>query len=38
MKMTRSDLIAASKPKPEGGSGIAQQFWDWCEQQARPHT
>jgi retinol dehydrogenase-12 len=37
MDMTRKDLIAATKPESEGGSGIAQQFWDWNEAQIKPY-
>ena len=33
----RGDMIAAEKPKEEGGTGIAQQFWDWCEQECKQY-
>ncbi|KAI0412979.1 hypothetical protein F5X98DRAFT_353387 [Xylaria grammica] len=32
----RKDLKEATKTKEEGGSGIAQEFWEWNEQQVRP--
>lgn len=32
----RQDLIEASKPKPEGGVGVAKAFWDWTEEQIKP--
>ncbi|KAH8177886.1 short chain dehydrogenase domain-containing protein [Sarocladium implicatum] len=28
----REDLLESLKPKDEGGSGIAADFWDWCEE------
>jgi retinol dehydrogenase-12 len=32
----REDLFAASKAVAEGGTGIAQKFWQWNEEQIRP--
>ncbi|KAI5458270.1 hypothetical protein BGZ63DRAFT_61015 [Mariannaea sp. PMI_226] len=32
----RKDLEKATKPI-EGGTSIAQQFWDWCEEQVKPY-
>lgn len=31
----RSDLVAASKSKAEGGTGIAESFWEWNEEQVK---
>ena len=33
----RPDLVAAGKSKEDGGSGIAEEFWVWCEQQVREY-
>jgi len=33
----RSDLVEASKSKAEGGTGIAEQFWDWNEEQVKSY-
>jgi retinol dehydrogenase-12 len=33
----RKDLKEASVPKAEGGSGTAEQFWDWNEDQVRSY-
>lgn len=29
----RKDLLEGSKPEEEGGTGIAQKFWKWSEEQ-----
>lgn len=34
----RKDIDEARKLQAEGGSGIAEQFWDWCEQQVTAYT
>ncbi|KAI1459609.1 NAD(P)-binding protein [Annulohypoxylon moriforme] len=35
----RADLDAASKPTSEsGGTGIAERFWEWSEEQIRPYV
>jgi retinol dehydrogenase 12 len=26
-----------AKPKSEGGLGVAQEFWDWTEEQIKPY-
>ncbi|EGU78895.1 hypothetical protein FOXB_10587 [Fusarium oxysporum f. sp. conglutinans Fo5176] len=31
----RKDLVQSLKTKEDGGSGIAADFWDWCDQQTR---
>ena len=31
----RDDLLKSMKPKDEGGSGIAAEFWSWCEEQTK---
>jgi retinol dehydrogenase-12 len=33
----RKDLLAASKTEAEGGTGVAQKFWEWNEEQIRPY-
>ena len=37
MKMDRKDLGNATKCKAEGGTGIAEQFWEWNEKQIKPY-
>ncbi|KAL7935409.1 short-chain dehydrogenase [Trichoderma chlorosporum] len=32
----RRDLVEGSKSKTEGGTGIAERFWDWSEEQVKP--
>lgn len=34
----RKDLLAASKTASEGGSGIAERFWNWTEEQIKPYV
>ncbi|KAI1012029.1 hypothetical protein LB503_004352 [Fusarium chuoi] len=31
----RKDLVQSLKTKEDGGSGIAADFWDWCDQQTK---
>ncbi|CZR69375.1 related to Oxidoreductase, short-chain dehydrogenase [Phialocephala subalpina] len=31
----RADLLAATKSKTEGGSGVGQKFWEWTEDQVK---
>ncbi|KAK7519420.1 uncharacterized protein IWZ02DRAFT_292351 [Phyllosticta citriasiana] len=33
----RSQLLEAIKSKKDGGMGVAEQFWDWCDQQVKAH-
>lgn len=33
----RSDLLQGSKPESEGGSGIAEKWWEWTEEQVKPY-
>ncbi|TLS30649.1 hypothetical protein PpBr36_02758 [Pyricularia pennisetigena] len=33
----RDDLEKATKPESEGGSGIAQKFWEWTEKQVQQY-
>ncbi|KAI1413036.1 short-chain dehydrogenase [Hypoxylon sp. FL1857] len=33
----RKDLIQGSRPQSEGGSGIAEKFWEWTEEQVKPY-
>ncbi|PNP42054.1 hypothetical protein THARTR1_11201 [Trichoderma harzianum] len=32
----RPDLVEGSKSEDEGGTGIAERFWDWSEEQVNP--
>ncbi|KAF2121599.1 hypothetical protein BDV96DRAFT_668326 [Lophiotrema nucula] len=32
----RNDILASLKAKEEGGTGVAAEFWDWCEEQTKP--
>lgn len=34
----RPDLVQGSKSKAEGGTGIAEKFWEWSEEQVKPYT
>lgn len=31
----RKDLVAASKSEAEGGTGNAEKWWDWNEEQVK---
>lgn len=31
------DMLKAAKPVAEGGTGVASQFWEWCEEQWKPY-
>jgi retinol dehydrogenase-12 len=33
----RQDLLAASKTKDEGGTGLAKTFWDWNQDQVKKY-
>ena len=33
----RKDLILAQRPISEGGTGQAEQFWEWCDKQVEPY-
>ncbi|KAK8154497.1 hypothetical protein BKA80DRAFT_209874 [Phyllosticta citrichinensis] len=33
----RSQLLAAIKCEKDGGLGVAERFWDWCDQQVKAH-
>ncbi|KAL9625194.1 MAG: hypothetical protein Q9160_000596 [Pyrenula sp. 1 TL-2023] len=32
----REDIVLGLKGKEDGGTGRAIEFWDWCEEQAKP--
>lgn len=32
----REDIVQGLKSKEDGGTGRAIEFWDWCEEQAKP--
>lgn len=34
----RQDHANALKSKEEGGTGLAREFWDWCEEQTNGYT
>ncbi|KAI1075436.1 short-chain dehydrogenase [Whalleya microplaca] len=34
----RGDLAQGSKPESEGGTGLAQKFWEWSEEQVKPYA
>ena len=34
-KYPRKDIADSLKTKEEGGSGIAAQFWDYCEERTK---
>ncbi|KAF5692252.1 alcohol dehydrogenase [Fusarium denticulatum] len=34
----RKDLVQSLKTKEDGGSGIAADFWDWCNQQTKDYA
>ncbi|KAF5540747.1 light induced alcohol dehydrogenase Bli-4 [Fusarium mexicanum] len=34
----RKDLLQSLKTKEDGGSGIAADFWDWCDRQTKSHA
>jgi hypothetical protein len=34
----RADLENGSKSKAEGGTGIAEKFWKWSEEQVKPYA
>ena len=33
----RKDIVAASTPKSEGGTGVGAEFWAWTEEQVKPY-
>jgi retinol dehydrogenase-12 len=33
----RPDLVEASKTEAEGGTGLAERFWEWNEEQIKPY-
>lgn len=33
----RKELLAGSKPESEGGTGTAEAFWNWTEEQIQPY-
>ncbi|KAI0382804.1 short-chain dehydrogenase [Hypomontagnella monticulosa] len=34
----RKDLLQGSLPQSEGGTGLAQKFWEWTEEQVKPYV
>ncbi|GAW19585.1 hypothetical protein ANO14919_090730 [Xylariales sp. No.14919] len=37
-EITRRDIVKAMAPESEGGLGYAKKFWEWCEEQWKPHV
>jgi len=33
----RKDLMLAQRSEKEGGTGTAEKFWDWCDEQVKPY-
>ncbi|RYP75977.1 hypothetical protein DL771_002049 [Monosporascus sp. 5C6A] len=33
----REDLVVSSRSKAEGGTGVAEEFWKWSEEQIKPY-
>ncbi|RYP46800.1 hypothetical protein DL768_007042 [Monosporascus sp. mg162] len=33
----RNDLVISSKSRAEGGTGVAEEFWKWSEEQIKPY-
>lgn len=33
----RKDLVLGKRSQDEGGTGIAADFWDWCEEQVKEY-
>jgi retinol dehydrogenase-12 len=33
----RKDLVSASKTKAEGGTGLAEKFWQWNDEQIKSY-
>jgi NAD(P)-dependent dehydrogenase (short-subunit alcohol dehydrogenase family) len=31
----RKDILKATKDKGEGGTGVAKQFWEWCDKETK---
>ena len=38
VKPIRKDLEVAQKSKAKGGSGVAEEFWEWSEQQVKAYV
>jgi retinol dehydrogenase-12 len=34
----RKDIFEASKPTSEGGTGLAEKFWEWSEEQTKQYA
>ncbi|KAI9714691.1 MAG: hypothetical protein M1828_001120 [Chrysothrix sp. TS-e1954] len=34
----RQDLLASLKSKQDGGTGVAAEFWDWCDEQTKQYA
>ena len=34
----RKDILESLKPKDEGGTGLAAEFWEWCEEQTKAYA
>ncbi len=36
--LPRDDLLAAMKSEKDGGTGVAEKFWTWCETESKAYT
>ncbi len=34
----RQDILESLKSKEEGGTGLAAEFWDWCERETKAYA
>lgn len=34
----RKDILESLKTKEEGGTGLAAEFWGWCEEQIKEYA
>ena len=34
----KKDVVESLKSKGEGGTGLAAEFWDWCDEQTKPYA
>ena len=34
----RKDLVLAQRTEEEGGTGVAEKFWEWTDEQVKPYV
>ena len=34
----RQDILESLKTKEEGGTGLAAEFWEWCDKQSKNYA